>query len=634
MFVIGTAGHVDHGKSTLVQALTGINPDRLREEQEREMTIDLGFAWLTLPSGREVSVVDVPGHEDFIKNMLAGIGAIDVALLVVAADEAVMPQTREHLAIVDLLEVPLGVVALTKSDLVADPEWLELVREEVREELVGTVLEDAEIVPVSALTGVGLPELCAELDRQLDKAEPRKDMGSPRLPIDRVFTISGFGTVVTGTLSDGHLAIGEEVAIVPGDRVARIRGLQSHKTKVQEAEPGSRVAINLTGVGVEDLSRGQVVAHRGRLEATSLVDARLRLLDSVPWPLKHSAEVSFYSGAARVSARVRLLDSEQLEPGQTGWVQFRLQEPIVLVRGDHYVIRLASPSLTLGGGKVVQPLPARRHRRFNPQVMARLDVLEKGFPDQVLLHILSGPSILDTQELARRAGLPDAEAAAALEGLMDEGRVLALAEVIGRGTSMLSPSLPVISSEGWNQMLAEMAQALSGYHERYPLRVGMAREELKSRLGIDPKYFAEILGRAAAEGHIAVRSTTVAHSQHTVTLSAEQHQAVSGAMAAFSSSPFRPPTVSDVEKLLGPELLQVLLDEGRLMKVSENVAFDADTYVEMKRRLEDYMTRNGSITVAQVRDLFDTSRRYALGFLEHMDRVRVTKRLGDLRVLR
>ena len=293
MRVIGTAGHVDHGKSTLVHALTGIDPDRLKEEKEREMTIDLGFAWLKLPSGREVSIVDVPGHEDFIKNMLAGAGGIDCALLVVAADEGVMPQTREHLAILDLLQVRDGVVALTKSDTIEDPEWLDLVQEEVREELAGTVLQDAKIVPVSAHTGFGLSELLEELDRLLQSPPPRQESGRPRLPIDRVFTIAGFGTVVTGTLIDGRLHNGQEVEILPRGLKARIRGLQTHKVKVELAIPPSRVAVNLTGVSKEQLRRGDVLTTPGWLRPTLLLDARLRLLKDAPRPLVHNATLTF-----------------------------------------------------------------------------------------------------------------------------------------------------------------------------------------------------------------------------------------------------------------------------------------------------------------------------------------------------
>src|SRR5579863_9287516 len=326
MSCIGTAGHVDHGKSTLVKALTGIDPDRLVEEKERGMTIDLGFAWLTLPNGREVSIVDVPGHEGFIKNMLAGVGGIDAALLVIAADEGVMPQTREHLAILDLLRVPRGVVALTKADLV-DDEWLALVREEAQEVLQPTTLVGAPIIAVSAITRQGIPALLAALEQMLVEAEQRQNIARPRLPVDRVFTMTGFGTIVTGTLLDGSFQIGQEVEILPRGLKTRVRGLQTHRHSVISAQPGNRVAINVANVARTEIARGDVVALPGQLRSTMLVDARIQLLSDAPRPLEHNMQVDFYSGAQEIPARVRLLDTEELLPGKSAWGQLRLSRP-------------------------------------------------------------------------------------------------------------------------------------------------------------------------------------------------------------------------------------------------------------------------------------------------------------------
>jgi len=634
VFVVGTAGHVDHGKSTLVRALSGINPDRLREEQEREMTIDLGFAWLTLPSGREISIVDVPGHEDFIKNMLAGVGGIDLALFVVAADEAVMPQTREHLAIIDLLEVPQGVVALTKADLIDDAEWLELVQEDVRDELAGTVLEKASVVPVSALTGRGLPELLAELDRLLDQAQPRPDIGRPRLPIDRVFTVAGFGTVVTGTLVDGSLSVGEEVAVIPGGLSARVRGLQTHKVRETTATPGQRVAANLSGITVDDLSRGQVLTRPGWLEPTRLVDARLRLLPDAPWPLKHNALVDVYSGAARVEANVRLLDAEEMAPGSSGWVQFRLAEPMALVRGDHYVVRLASPSITLGGGRIVQPHPGRRHRRFRPDVIAQLEALSRGAPDDVLLQALARQGPIEARELVRRSNLPAEEAAAALASLLEQGRVILLGDA--RDPASLARSATgLLTIEAWNRLMDRATEALSAYHRRAPLRAGMPREELRSRLGLDASMANQLIDHAVREGRLASTATLVRLPSFTVSLSPEQQRAVDRMLAAFRASPASPPTYSQVEEALGPDLLQYLIEEGRLVKVSDEVLFDAEGLADMQKRVVAFLRQQpDGATVAQIRDLLDTSRRYALSLLEELDRRRVTRRAGDVRFLR
>ena len=634
MFVIGTAGHVDHGKSTLVEALTGINPDRLAEEQAREMTIDLGFAWLTLPSGREVSIVDVPGHEDFIKNMLAGIGGIDIALLVVAADEAVMPQTREHLAILDLLGIPRGVIALSKSDLIEDPEWLELVAEEVREELQGTVLAGATIIPVSAFTGQGLSELLAEIDRLLDSATPRPDLGRPRLPVDRVFTISGFGTIVTGTLIDGMLRVGQDVEILPGRLSARIRGLQSHRTKIEEALPGSRVAVNLTGVSVDELTRGQVVISPGTFETTSLVDAHLRVVRNAPWPVQHNALVDFYSGAARVSARVRLLDANAIPPGESGWVQFRLLSPIVVARHDGYVIRSPSPSITLGGGVIAHPHPIRRHRRFRPEVIAHLQALLTGTPEETLLQLLEQQGIVSARELIGHSGLLPGEATSALEALLTDGRVCALGDERPPGDALATSGVLLLAKRTWDSLCKQMRETVALYHAQYPLRIGMPREELKSRLRLDSRPYALVLERAAAEGQLVLLPTMVRLPEHHVVLSSEQERAIQRTLQAFAKQPSTPPSLAQVEAELGAELLQVLLDDGRLVKVSDDVIFEAQAYAAMEQQVVAFLREHKSITVAQVRDLLNTNRRYALGLLEDLDRRRITKRVGDVRVLR
>ncbi|NLG48638.1 MAG: selenocysteine-specific translation elongation factor [Chloroflexi bacterium] len=634
MFVVGTAGHVDHGKSTLIRALTGINPDRLREEQVREMTIDLGFAWLVLPSGREVSVVDVPGHEDFIKNMLAGVGSIDIALFVVAADEAVMPQTREHLAILDLLQVRRALVALTKSDLIQDPEWLELVEEDVREELQGTVLEDAPIIPVSARTGPGLEELLAEMDRLLDSVEPRPDLGRPRLSVDRVFTISGFGTVVTGTLIDGRFRVGEEVAIVPGGLRARIRGLQMHKSQVEVVTPGSRVAINLGGIPKEDVQRGQVVTRPGWLEPTTLVDAHLRVLGSAPFPVTHNMTLEVFTGAARTLAYVRLLDAKELAPGAEGWVQLRLSDPLAVVRGDRYIVRLPSPSVTVGGGKIVQTNPGRRHRRFRAEVITRLEALAHGTPEEMVMQLLGRGRVTPISALVARGDVPVDELAGALDGLARGGQVVVLSGTVPPAAELAQSGVGVLTHDGWMHLLSEIREALGAYHQRFPLRVGMPREELKSRLQLDGSLFQQVLERAEREGQIVSAGAAVRLAGHEVSLAPPQQKLVTEVMAAFRANPFTPPSLADVEQKLGGELLQYLLDQGKLVKVSEAVLFDAEGYAEMERRIVQYLREHKQITVAEVRDLLGTSRKYALGLLEDLDRRRITKRMGDIRILR
>ncbi len=627
MHVIGTAGHVDHGKSTLVQALTGINPDRLREEQEREMTIDLGFAWLTLPNGEQVGIVDVPGHRDFIENMLAGVGGIDAALFVIAADEGVMPQTREHLAILDLLRIPGGVVALTKIDLIDDPDWLELVQADVSEVLQGTVLEGAPIIPVSARTGQGLSELTAALQDVLARTPPRPDRGRPRLWIDRVFTIGGFGTVVTGTLVDGYLEVGQEVEILPRGLRARIRGLQTHKTRIGRAVPGSRVAINLTGVAKQDLARGDLVTVPGWLRPTTLADVRLDVLPDAPFPLKHNAHVKFFCGSAETVARLRLLGTETLAPGESGWVQLELDDPLPLVRGDRFIIRIPSPAVTVGGGDVVDPHPGRKHRRFRPEVLARLETLARGTPAEVLLQALERRGPQTVRDLLEASGL-------------GEGAPSALAELIATGDAVVLDAVPepaparlVAARAWWSATTARMQEELAAYHARYPLRPGMGREGLRSALRLEPRVFNGLMARAAAEGLVADEAATVRLPGHEVRFSPQQQQAVDDLLAQFRAAPYATPSVKEAAAQVGEEVLGVLLARGDLIQVSPEVLFLRETYEEMVARIRAHIREHGSITLAQVRDLFQTSRKYAQALLEYLDGVGVTRRVGDERVL-
>mgnify|MGYP001030091553 CR=1 FL=1 len=631
MHVIGTAGHVDHGKSTLVHALTGIDPDRLREEKEREMTLDLGFAWVTLPSGEPVGIVDVPGHRDFIENMLAGVGGIEAALFVVAADEGVMPQTREHLAILDLLGVSTGVVALTKADLAESEEWIELVAADVSETLEGTALEGAPIVTVSARTGQGLDELRAALDQVVAQVESRPDRGRPRLPVDRVFTISGFGTVVTGTLVDGSFAVGQEVEILPRALKARVRGLQTHKQKVERAVPGSRVAINLSGVSKADLARGNVVASPGWLGSTVLADVRLHYLPDAQRPLRHNTQLKFFSGAAEVMARVRLLGQDKLPPGQSGWAQLRLRERVALVKGDRFIVRIPSPPATVGGGVIVDPHPGRRHRRFRPQVIARLETLSQGTPAEILLQALEQRGPTSARDLLSASQVSDAPQA--LAQLLEEGQAVLLDAPYD--TQELSTSNGVLAARAWWSSLTDrIAHDLSVYHRQFPLRTGMPREALRSGLKLQAKVFNAVMARAAAEGLVADEGATVRLPSHAVTLNPDQQRRVDALLVDFRRQPFTTPSFKNSVAAVGEEVLGVLIDRGNLVQVSPDVLFLPETYEDMVSRVRAYIQREGSITLAQARDLFETSRKYAQALLEHLDEIGVTKRVGDKRMLR
>ncbi len=625
MFVIGTAGHVDHGKSTLVEALTGINPDRLREEQEREMTIDLGFAWVDLPGGETIGIVDVPGHRDFIENMLAGVGGIDAALFVIAADEGVMPQTREHLAILDLLEVNGGVIALTKTDLVDDAEWLELVTLDVAETLEDTVLADASIIPVSARTGRGLERLKQALADCLSGRPPRPDKGRPRLPVDRVFTLSGFGTVVTGTLTDGVLESGQTIEVQPGGRTSRIRGLQTHKEEIDRAAPGSRVAINLTGIRKSDLERGQVVTTPGWLRPTVLADVRYRHLPRSDRPLRHNEEVKLFSGSAETLARTRVLGQEEIQPGASGWVQLRLAEPVALVTGDRFILRRPSPGQTLGGGTIVDPAPRRRHRRFRPDVVARLETLAQGTPAEILVQTLETRGPLTRTEAVSHSRLDSAEVALLVPGLIETGRVVAIGS---KGPAQL-----LLARTMWTKLLDKATALLATYHQDHPLRQGMMREELKSRLRLSAKEFNGFMELAAQQGCLQDEGVLVRLPDHEIRFTPEQQAAVGQLMHRFHADPFGTPSYKECVRAVGDDVLGVLAGRGELVQISPDVLFLADTIDQAVKAVRRFVAEHGSISVAEARDLFHSSRKYVLSLLEYLDQEGVTRREGDARVM-
>ena len=630
MRVIGTAGHVDHGKSTLIAALTGINPDRLKEEQEREMTIDLGFAWLTLPDGEEIGIVDVPGHRDFIENMLAGVGGIDAALLVIAADEGVMPQTREHLAILDLLQIPAGLVVLTKIDLVDDPDWLDLVETDVRQTLQGTILADAPVVRVSSRSKAGFPELLSTLGLLLEESPPRPDLGRPRLPVDRVFSIPGFGTVVTGTLTDGCLNLGEEVEILPSGLRGRVRGLQTHKKKEETAVPGSRTAVNISGLSVEQIQRGQVIAHPGQYHPSRMLDVRFRLLPDASAPLRHASEVKLFLATSETIAAVRLLGTEVLEPGQEGWLQLELRHAVVAVRGDRYILRRPSPGETLGGGAVVDPQPKRRHKRFDEAMLRSLVSMSQGSPADILLQACTALGPGAVKDAVTRSRLEVQNAAAALEELSASGQLVALED------RDLSPSADtlVMAAAQWSSLKESVVATLVAYHKSFPLRRGMAREELKSRLKLTPRVFNAVVKKLAAEGALIEAGSWVARAGHEIRFDNAQQAQVQALMRRFAQSPYSPPTVKECQAEVGEEVFNALVEIGNLVAVSTEVVFRKSDYDSMAAKIRQTIREKSQITVADVRDLFDTSRRYALALMEHLDSIGVTVRDRDARKLK
>jgi selenocysteine-specific elongation factor len=621
MHVIGTAGHVDHGKSTLVAALTGTHPDRLKEEQVREMTIDLGFAWLTLPDGEEIGIVDVPGHSDFIENMLAGVGGIDAALLVIAADEGIMPQTREHLAILDLLQIQAGIVVLTKIDLVDDPAWLDLVEGDIRNVLHDTIFQDAPIVRVSSRTQAGFPDLLRILGLLLQNVPTRPDLGRPRLSVDRVFSIAGFGTVVTGTLLDGKLATGDEVEILPSGLRGRIRGLQTHKQKEETAVPGSRTAVNISGLDVEQIQRGEVVTHPNQYRSTQRLDLNFRLLPDVSDSLKHHTEVKLFIGTSETIADVRLLGAEILNPGETGWLQLELRASVVAVRGDRYILRRPSPGETLGGGTVVDPLPKARHKRFDKAVLQALEAMAQGSPTEVLLQAALALGPAPVKAVITRSRLEGTAAESALKELVDTGQGLLLDDLL-------------IAASQWILLKESVATALSAYHQAYPLRRGMPREELKSRLKLAPRLFNLVLPKLAAEGVLTEDPKWAALPGHIVRFSPFQQVKVDKLMALFAATPYTPPSAKECQAEVGDDVFSTLREVGDLVAVSDEVVFRKTDYEAMLEKIRQALQQKGQITLAEVRDLLNTSRKYVQALLEHLDAIGVTVRDGDFRRLR
>ncbi|MFZ5910824.1 MAG: selenocysteine-specific translation elongation factor [Chloroflexota bacterium] len=629
MRVIGTAGHVDHGKSTLIAALTGTHPDRLKEEQEREMTIELGFGWLTLPDGEEVGIVDVPGHRDFIENMLAGVSGIDAALLVIAADEGVMPQTKEHLAILDLLQIPAGLVVLTKTDLASDPDWLALVEADIRAALAPTVMQDAPILRVSAKTKTGLGDLLSALSALLQQKPTRLDLGRPRLPIDRVFSMPGFGTVVTGTLSDGHLSLGDEVVILPSGAKGRVRGLQTHRKKEEKAVPGSRTAVNISGVAVEDIRRGEVVTRPGQYSPTRRLDARLRLLKDASQPVKHGMEVKVFLGASESMAALRLLGVETLNPGEEGWIQLELQAPVVAVRGDRYILRRPSPGETLGGGVVVDHQPKGRHKRFDEQVLKSLASLAAGSPADVLMEAALALNAAPVREVVSRSRLEAESAQVALGELLEAGALVMLED----GAPAVNSDLLVIPAPHWNALQDKTVSMVAAYHKSFPLRRGIPREELKSKLKLAPRIFNALLAKYVPGGVLVDSRGAVALPGHEIHFDSGQQAQVRELMRKFAGSPYAPPSVKDCQAQVGEEVYNALMEQGQLKQVSAEVVFRPEDLERMTAEVRAFISKNGQMTVADARDLFDSSRKYMLALMEYLDATGVTARDGDFRRL-
>lgn len=630
--IVGTAGHIDHGKSALVQALTGTDPDRLAEEKRRGITIDLGFAHLDLEGGVRVGFVDVPGHERFVKNMLAGAGGIDLVMLVVAADESIKPQTREHFDICRLLNIRNGLVVITKSDL-ADRDMVDLVRLEVQELVKGSFLEGASIIAASARTGEGLDDIRNELRRLAGEVLERPLSLPFRLPIDRAFVMKGFGTVVTGTLMAGSIHKDEEAEIFPGGRRVRVRGIQVHNAPAEKAVAGQRTALNLAGVETGEIARGMVLCAPGLFRAAQRIDCKLSLLPSAR-PLKNRARVHFHSGTAETTAEVVLLNSKELAPGTQGYVQLRLAHPGLYLPQDRYIVRQFSPVVTIGGGVVLDNMPAR-HRLLDPAVVEFLSALEKGSDEERLEVLVREAGEAAMQMLTARMGRSEAD-------IGQLGRAL---QAWKRLTVLGEPAGVLIHAEHFLRLAAEVLKQLDTFHHSNPLVPGLAREDLRGRIrdrrrqAPSAAVFNAVLRQLEKAGKIETSGEIVRQAGRTVELDPQEKSARDQMVKAFESAGLAVPAAGDVlaglkiDRARAAKILQLLLKEKVLVKVAEDLIFHSAALAGLRELLARQKAKSDRINVGVFKELTGLSRKYAIPLLEYLDRERVTRRQGDERII-
>lgn len=622
MYVLGTAGHVDHGKSTLIKALTGIDPDRLKEEKDRQMTIDLGFAWYQLPSGNEVGIVDVPGHRDFVENMLAGIGGIDAVLFIIAADEGVMPQTREHFSILKLLKIQRGVIILTKMDQVDDQDWISLVEDDIQSLTRNTFLESAPILKVSAISGQGLDDLASSIDAMLVDCPPKKDIGKARLPIDRVFTLKGFGTIVTGTLIDGQLSLGQQIEILPAKKQARIRGIQNHKKKVETAYPGNRTALNLVGLDANEILRGDVLANPGEYNPSTRIDAKIEMLANASGKIKHNDRLKCFLGSAESMARIRVLGKNEINPGDSGWVQMEFDDPIVPAKGDCFILRRPSPAETIAGGTILDPHPARRYKRFTEKTLSQLELMDSGSHEEIVISYLEAEPLIFYNEFIKKHE-PYIE---------DVERLIDIQ--IKRIGALKSRDAIVVTLAYWNTLKMNIKRKFEEYYQKFPLRSGMPKKELNKSLKIDQKKFNLIIEELISQNILAEKDDEIALVGHEVIFLEEDKEKIANIILEFERSPYTPPSLKDLANEYDADLINAMVEKDILVKITEDIAFTPEIYRKVIAETKDFLEKEKEITLAQFRDRLKTSRKYALAFLEHLDAAGITLRKGDFRILK
>lgn len=629
--IVGTAGHIDHGKTALVKALTGMDADRLKEEKQRGITIDIGFAFLKVGHDIELGIIDVPGHEKFVKNMLAGVGGIDLAILVIAADEGIMPQTEEHLAICDLLQIQQGLVAVTKIDLV-DEEWLEMVLEDIRGGLKGTFLQDAPIVPVSSKTGAGVDQLLHELETLAVQVQERSSEGLFRLPIDRVFTIKGFGTVVTGTLISGVVQTEDAVEILPEHIKTRVRNVQVHDHPVETAYAGQRTALNLHGLEKREIERGMVLSVPDVLTPTFMLDAYFTLTPKAPKALKHRQRIRFHHGTSEILARVMLFDREELQPGESTYIQIRLESPLVAMARDRFIIRSYSPIMTIGGGEILHVHPKKYKRSAG--VPERLHTLKDGTVEEIVNLYVQDARLqpITPKMIAGMIALHEQEIARSLRDLLRLGTVI----------QTPVQGIAVVHTMHVQQLKTELLEVLTEFHRQFPLKAGMVKEELRKKLPQDlsSPLFQQILDDLVANGHIAVEQKLVRISDHQIHLTPAQEEVKQQLERLYLSTGFQPPNASDALKHTGlsekesQEILRVLVDEARLVRLEGELYYHQEVIQEITVKIVAYLKQHQEMTIGHVKDLFQISRKYSVPILAYLDAEGVTIRKGDVRILR
>ena len=629
--ILGTAGHIDHGKTALIKAVTGIDTDRLKEEKLRGITIELGFASIDLPSGQHLGIIDVPGHEKFIKNMVAGATGIDIVAMVIAADEGVMPQTREHMEICTLLEIKQGLVVLTKTDLV-DEEWLELVIEDVNEFTRGTFLEGKPVMPVSSITGQGIPEFIKTLD-ELSAVTPSRSVKSLfRLPVDRVFSIKGFGTVITGTLISGHVKTGDTVMIYPSGITSKVRGIQIHNQNVNSAEAGMRTAINFQGLEKASVQRGEVVSSLGALRPSYMLDVSIHFLESNKKPVKNRTLIKFHTGTSEIIGHVVLLDKDEVIPGETTVAQIRLNSPVALVCDDKFVIRSYSPVRTIGGGQILNPLP-QKHKRFKKSISEGLKTLITQAPEEIIAYHVdnSGYKGISFSDLKIMTNMPEKQLDNALQKLMS----IKTAICVDRENKIY------IHKNCFENLNKKISSFLENYHRANPLKAGMPKEELKSKLpSAGLKLFNLMLDMMIKNKEVVSEGETVRLSSHTVSLGGYQAEVKEKILNTYLKSGLCPPYFKDLSKTLdidpkkAKDVLMLLIEEGLIIKTKEELYFHVEVVTDLKKRLVDFLLTHKEITTPQFKEMTGTTRKYLIPLIEYFDSKNITIRIGDIRRLR